>query len=292
MSTRTLEAPPLAQTNAAIDEPRWVRHLLMAVALSFLAIFLLLPLGQVLFSAFAEGTGAWWAAVTDPDSRAAIRMSLLTATLAVAANTLFGLCAAWAIAYFHFPGKRWLVTLIDLPFSVSPVIAGLIFILIFGARGWAGSWLSEHGIRIVFAWPGMVLATTFVTFPFVARTLIPLLQQKGSQHEEAALTLGASGWRMFWQVSLPKMRWALLYGVLLCNARAMGEFGAVSVVSGHIRGRTNTMPLQVELFYNDYRFVAAFALASLLAALALLTMGLKAFLEWRLRGELAATRGH
>lgn len=292
MSTRTLEAPPLAQTNAAIDEPRWVRYLLMAVALSFLAIFLLLPLGQVLFSAFAEGTGAWWAAVTDPDSRAAICMSLLVTSLAVAANTLFGLCAAWAIAYFHFPGKRWLVTLIDLPFSVSPVIAGLIFILIFGARGWAGPWLSEHGIRIVFAWPGMVLATTFVTFPFVARTLIPLLQQKGSQHEEAALTLGASGWRMFWQVSLPKMRWALLYGVLLCNARAMGEFGAVSVVSGHIRGRTNTMPLQVELFYNDYRFVAAFALASLLAALALLTMGLKAFLEWRLRDELAATRGH
>ncbi|MDI3258301.1 MAG: sulfate ABC transporter permease subunit CysW [Sinobacteraceae bacterium] len=292
MSTRTLEAPPLAQTNAAIDEPRWVRHLLMAVALSFLATFLLLPLGQVLFSAFAKGTGAWWAAVTDPDSRAAIRMSLLTATLAVAANTLFGLCAAWAIAYFHFPGKRWLVTLIDLPFSVSPVIAGLIFILIFGARGWAGPWLIEHGIRIVFAWPGMVLATTFVTFPFVARALIPLLQQKGSQHEEAALTLGASGWRMFWQVSLPKMRWALLYGVLLCNARAMGEFGAVSVVSGHIRGRTNTMPLQVELFYNDYRFEAAFALASLLAALALLTMGLKAFLEWHLRDELAATRGH
>jgi sulfate transport system permease protein len=292
MSTRMLTAPPLAQTNVAIEEPRWVRRLLIAVALCFLAVFLLLPLLQVVTAAFSKGLSAWWAALGDPDSRSAIRMTLLSAALAVGANTVFGVSAAWAVGHFEFPGKRFLVTLIDLPFSVSPVISGLVFILIFGARGWAGPWLVEHGVRIVFAWPGLALATAFVTFPFVARVLIPLLQQKGSQQEQAALTLGATGWQMFWHVSLPKMRWALLYGVLLCNARAMGEFGAVSVVSGHIRGRTNTMPLQVELLYNDYQFVAAFALASLLAALALVTLVLKSFLEWHHRAELAATRGH
>jgi sulfate transport system permease protein len=230
----------------------------------------------------------WWAAVSEPDARASIRLTLIVAAISVPLNTIFGIAAAWAVSKFQFRGKAALVALIELPFSVSPVVAGLVFVLLFGAQGWFGPWLAEHDIRIIFALPGLVLATMFVTFPFVARQLIPLMSAQGSADEEAALTLGASGWQTFWRVTLPNIRFGLLYGVLLCNARAMGEFGAVSVVSGHIRGETNTMPLQVEALYNDYDFVAAFAVASLLALLALVTLALKSALEWRYREELAA----
>jgi sulfate/thiosulfate transport system permease protein len=283
---------PLVQTNAAIGEPPLVRWLLIGVTLLFLALFLLLPLLSVFSQALAGGVRAYFAALADADTGSAIRLTLLTAAIAVPLNTAFGVAAAWAIAKFNFPGKGVLITLIDLPFSVSPVIAGLVFILIFGSHGWLGPWLSAHGVKIVFATPGIVLATVFVTFPFVARELIPLMQAQGRDEEHAALTLGAGGWSTFWHVTLPNIRWGLLYGVLLCNARAMGEFGAVSVVSGHVRGHTNTMPLQVEILYNDYQFVAAFAVASLLALLAFVTLGLKSFLEWRHGGELAAVRGH
>jgi sulfate transport system permease protein len=283
---------PLVQTNAAIGEPRLVRWLLIAATLLFLGVFLLLPLLAVFTQALAGGLKACLAAMLDPDALASIRLTLLTAAVAVPLNTVFGVAAAWAIARFQFRGKNFLITLIDLPFSVSPVIAGLVYILIFGSRGWLGPWLSDHGIRVVFAAPGIILATVFVTFPFVARELIPLMQSQGSDEEHAALTLGARGWSTFWHVTLPNIRWGLLYGILLCNARAMGEFGAVSVVSGHIRGQTNTMPLQVEILYNDYQFVAAFAVASLLALLAFVTMGLKSFLEWRHGDELKAVRGH
>src|SRR3954468_23195576 len=267
---------------------RLARVALLTVTLSFLGLFLLLPLLSVFVEALRGGVGAYLESVTQPDALAAIRLTLLVAAIAVPVNVAFGLAAAWAVAKFDFPGKSILVTFIDLPFSVSPVVSGLIYVLLFGAQGWFGPWLAEHDIRIIFALPGLVLATVFVTFPFVARQLIPLMASQGRADEEAALTLGASGWQSFWHVTLPNIRFALLYGVLLCNARAMGEFGAVSVVSGHIRGETNTMPLQVEALYNDYDFVAAFAVASLLTLLALVTLTLKSGLEWRHRDEIAA----
>ncbi|MFD2233900.1 sulfate ABC transporter permease subunit CysW [Phaeospirillum tilakii] len=264
--------------------------LLIALALGFLALFLVLPLAAVLTQAFAKGAGAYLAALTQPDAWAAIRLTLLVAAVAVPVNLAFGLVAAWAIAKFDFRGKSLLISLIDLPFSVSPVISGLVFVLLFGLQGWFGEALRDHGVRILFAVPGIVLATMFVTFPFVARELIPLMEEQGREEEEAALVLGAGGLRTFWSVTLPNVKWGLLHGVLLCNARAMGEFGAVSVVSGHIRGLTNTMPLHVEILYNEYDFVGAFAVASLLALLAVLTLVVKAGLEWRLRDEIAALR--
>ena len=276
----------------ATTEPRGVRALLIALALAFLAFFLFLPLIAVFAEAFDQGVGAWWAALIDPDARSAIKLTLLIAAIAVPLNLVFGVAAAWAIAKHQFRGKHLLLTLIDLPFSVSPVVSGLIYVLVFGAQGWLGPWLAEHGIRIIFAVPGLVLATIFVTFPFVARELIPLMAEQGTDDEQAALTLGASGWQTFCRVTLPNIKWGLLYGVLLCNARAMGEFGAVSVVSGHIRGLTNTMPLHVEILYNEYNFVAAFAVASLLACLALLTLTLKSLLEWRYGSHLSARRRH
>ena len=258
----------------------------------YVAVMLLLPLGAVLTEALKKGWDAWWVAISDPDARSSIKLTLLVAAIAVPLNTIFGVAAAWAISKFDFPGKTPLVAFIELPFSVSPVVSGLVFVLIFGAQGWLGPWLQDHDIHIIFALPGLVLATVFVTFPFVARQLIPLMTAQGRAAEEAALTLGASGWQTFWHVTLPNIRFGLLYGVLLCNARAMGEFGAVSVVSGHIRGKTNTMPLQVEALYNDYNFVAAFAVASLLTLLAIVTLALKSALEWRRRDQLAAAGGH
>ena len=271
-----------------LREPVAVKAVLIATAVAYVLLMLLFPLGAVLTEAFRKGWDAWAAAISEPDARSAIRLTLLVAAISVPLNTIFGIAAAWAITKFDFRGKTALITLIDLPFSVSPVVSGLVFVLLFGAAGWFGPWLDERGIRIVFALPGLVLATMFVTFPFVARQLIPLMTLQGRAEEEAALTLGASGFQTFWRVTLPNIRFGLLYGVLLCNARAMGEFGAVSVVSGHIRGETNTMPLQVEALYNDYDFVAAFALASLLTLLAVVTLGLKSALEWRHRSELAA----
>jgi len=269
------------QIQHATDDPRWVRYTLISVSLSFILLFLFLPLGLVISKAFASGWQAYWDALSEPDAQAAIRLTVLAAFITVPLNTIFGLASAWAITRFEFPGKSLLTTLIDLPFSVSPVISGVIFVLLFGAQGWFGEWLIDHDIKIIFAVPGIVLATLFVTFPFVARELIPLMQEMGSEEEEAALSLGASGWTTFIKVSLPNIKWALLYGVLLCNARAMGEFGAVSVVSGHIRGLTNTLPLHVETSYNEYNSVAAFAGASILAGLAIVTLVLKSFLEWK-----------
>nr|WP_211234501.1 sulfate ABC transporter permease subunit CysW [Solimonas soli] len=283
---------PLMRRNAAVTEVPWVRWTLILAALLFLLGFLFLPLIAVFVEALRNGFAAYFAAITEPDAWSAIRLTLLTAAIAVPLNLVFGVSAAWAITKFDFRGKSFLITLIDLPFSVSPVVAGLIYILIFGAHGWAGPWLMDHGIKVAFAAPGIVLATIFVTFPFIARELIPLMQEQGTEYEQAALSLGASGWQTFWRVTLPNIRWGLLYGVLLCNARAMGEFGAVSVISGHIRGQTNTMPLHVEILYNEYQFSAAFAVASLLALLALLTLGLKAWLEWRHGEELSASRKH
>ena len=275
-------------TAAGLREPKAVKALLIAAAVAYVLIMLVLPLGTVLIEALKEGWAAWWTSIGDPDARASIELTLLVAAIAVPLNTIFGVAAAWAISKFDFPGKAVLVAFIELPFSVSPVVSGLVFVLIFGAQGWVGPWLADRDIHIIFALPGLVLATLFVTFPFVARQLIPLMTAQGRADEEAALTLGASGWQTFWHVTLPNIRFALLYGVLLCNARAMGEFGAVSVVSGHIRGKTNTMPLQVEALYNDYSFVAAFAVASLLALLALVTLALKSLLEWRHRDSIAA----
>ena len=272
-------------TPAATTEPLWVRIVLISIAVSFAALFLLAPLAVVFSEALRKGWSAYLAAIVDEDVRSAIRLTLMTAAIAVPANLVFGVAASWAITKFEFFGKNFLLTLIDLPFSVSPVISGLIYVLLFGAHGWFGAWLMEHDIQILFAVPGIVLATVFVTFPFVARELIPLMQSQGTEEEEAALVLGASGWRTFWHVTLPNIKWGLLYGVILCNARAMGEFGAVSVVSGHIRGETNTMPLQVEILYNEYNFTAAFAVASLLALLALATLALKTFVEWRAGAE-------
>jgi sulfate transport system permease protein len=270
------------------SEPASVQWLLIAGVAIYLGFFLVLPLVAVFIEALRAGLGAYFAALAEPDAIAAMQLTLLIAVIAVPANLVFGVAAAWAIARFEFPGKSLLNTLIDLPFSVSPVISGLVFVLLFGAQGLLGPWLAEHDIQIIFAVPGIVLATIFVTFPFVARELIPLMQEQGSSDEEAALSLGASSFSMFLKVTLPNIKWGLLYGVLLCNARAMGEFGAVSVVSGHIRGETNTMPLHVEILYNEYAFAAAFAVASLLASLALVTLALKSFLEWRHGDELAA----
>ena len=274
-----------AYVPAATVEPVWVRALLIGIALAFLTLFLFIPLIAVFTEALKKGWDAYVAAIVEPDAISAIKLTLITAAIAVPLNLVFGVAAAWAIAKFDFRGKNVLLTLIDLPFSVSPVISGLIYVLLFGAQGWFGDWLRAHDIKILFAVPGIVLATIFVTFPFVARELIPLMQSQGTEEEEAALVLGASGWRTFWHVTLPNIKWGLLYGVILCNARAMGEFGAVSVVSGHIRGETNTMPLQVEILYNEYNFAAAFAVASLLALLALVTLALKTFVEWRAAGS-------
>jgi sulfate transport system permease protein len=270
-----------AQRRRAVSEPGLVKWGLLAVALIYLVLFLVLPLASVYAQALADGFGHFFAAILDPDALAAVRLTLLVAAIAVPLNLVFGLAAAWTVAKFDFRGKSILITLIDLPFSVSPVVSGLIYVLMFGAQGWLGPWLRAHDIQIIFNVSGIVLATIFVTFPFVARELIPLMQQQGSEEEEAAIVLGASGWQTFWRVTLPNVKWGLLYGVLLCNARAMGEFGAVSVVSGHIRGETLTMPLQVEMLYNDYDFVGAFAVASLLSLLALVTLTLKSLLEWR-----------
>ena len=275
-----------AQTGAhagPIAEPKVVRWLLTTVALAFLTLFLVLPLVVVFSQAFAHGVRTYAQALVDPDALAAIRLTLIAALIAVVLNLSFGVAAAWAIAKFRFPGRSVLITLIDLPFAVSPVIAGMLFVLLFGAQGWLGPWLAERDVRIIFAMPGIVLATLFVTFPFVARELIPLMEEQGTEDEEAALVLGAGGWQTFWRVTLPNIRWGLLYGLILCNARAMGEFGAVSVVSGHIRGATNTMPLHIEILYNEYEFAAAFAVSSLLALLALVTLVVKTIAEWRLR---------
>lgn len=270
-----------ASTPRSTVESGLVRWGLTAAALAFLAIFLALPLAAVFVQALEKGVQTYLAAIREPDAMAAIRLTLLTAAISVPLNLLFGVVAAWGIAKFNFVGKNLLITLIDLPFSVSPVISGLIYVLLFGLQGWFGPWLESHDVKIIFAAPGIILATIFVTFPFVARELIPLMEAQGSDEEQAALTLGASGWQTFCRVTLPNIKWGLLYGVILCNARAMGEFGAVSVVSGHIRGMTNTVPLHVEILYNEYNFVAAFAVASLLALLALVTLALKSLVEWK-----------
>ncbi len=274
-------AAPRVEARRLAPSARLVRVALVGVSLAFLGLLLAAPLGAVLAQALARGWEAYAGSFADPDTRAAIRLTLLTAAIVVPVNTVFGICAAWAIAKFEFRGKSLLITLIDLPFAVSPVIAGLVFVLLFGAQGWFGPWLQERDVSIIFAVPGIVLATLFITFPYVARELIPLMQQQGSDEEEAAITLGANAWITFLRVTLPKIRWGLLYGIILCNARAMGEFGAVSVVSGHIRGLTTTMPLQVEILYNEYNFVGAFAVASLLALLAIFTLILKSVVEWR-----------
>lgn len=279
---------PAAPINAT-GEPAWVRWLICTVSLTFLGVFLVIPLAAVFTEAFRKGVGAYLESFENRDALAAIKLTLLVAGIAVPLNIVFGLAASWAIAKFDFRGKSILITLIDLPFAVSPVISGLIYVLLFGLQGWLGPWLAAHHIQIIFAVPGIVLATVFVTFPFVARELIPLMQEQGAEEEEAALVLGAGGWQTFRRVTLPNVKWGLLYGVILCNARAMGEFGAVSVVSGHLRGRTNTMPLQVEILYNEYNFVAAFAVASLLAVLALMTLVLKAMVQWRTREESQET---
>jgi sulfate transport system permease protein len=269
------------ESKAATRESAVVKWVIVGVSLAFFAVFLLMPLVAVLVEALRKGWGTYVSALTDPDALSAVKLTLLAAVIAVPLNLVFGVAAAWSIAKFEFRGKHFLITLIDLPFSVSPVIAGLIYVLMFGAQGWLGPWLSEHDIRIIFAVPGIVLATVFVTFPFVARELIPLMEAQGKEEEEAAVVLGANGWQTFWYVTLPNIKWGLMYGVILTNARAMGEFGAVSVVSGHIRGETNTLPLHVEILYNEYQFAAAFAVASLLAMLALVTLGIKTWVEHR-----------
>ena len=278
--------------RGALEDGKFVRYALIATALVFIGLFLVLPIVVVFAEALRRGWMAYAAAITEPDALSAIRLTLLVAAIAVVLNLVFGVTAAWAIAKFQFRGKSFLTTLIDLPFSVSPVIAGLVYVLLFGAHGWFGPALDSAGIQIIFAVPGLVLATMFVTFPFVARELIPLMQEQGCEEEEAAISLGATGWQAFFRVTLPNVKWGLLYGVLLCNARAMGEFGAVSVVSGHIRGQTVTMPLHVEILYNEYNLVAAFAVASLLAGLALVTLAIKSGLEWRFGAGIAAGRGH
>jgi sulfate/thiosulfate transport system permease protein len=280
---------PAATAGAAraTTERTWVRWTLIGIAVAFLATFLFLPLAIVFSSALAKGFSVYFAAVREPDALAAIKLTLIAAGISVPLNLIFGVAAAWAIGKFDFVGKSLLITLIDLPFSVSPVVSGLIYVLIFGLQGLLGPWLAAHDIKIIFAVPGIVLATMFVTFPFVARELIPLVEAQGTEEEEAALTLGASGWQTFWRVTLPNIKWGLLYGVILCNARAMGEFGAVSVVSGHIRGRTNTMPLHIEILYNEYQFAPAFAVASLLALLALATLFAKSIVEWKARQHSA-----
>ena len=277
---------PSRRAHSGTTEPTWVRWLLLTIALGFMFLFLVLPLAAVFTEALRKGVDAYLEALKEPDAWSAIRLTLLTAAIAVPLNLVFGISAAWAIAKYEFRGKAFLTTLVDLPFSVSPVVAGLIYVLVFGAQGWFGPWLSEHDIKIIFAVPGIVLATVFVTFPFIARELIPLMQAQGTEEEQAAIVLGATGWQTFWRVTLPNIKWGLIYGVILCNARAMGEFGAVSVVSGHIRGQTNTMPLHVEILYNEYQSVASFAVASLLALLALVTLVIKSVVEWHHEREM------
>jgi sulfate transport system permease protein len=286
--SRAGRAPGNSATSRATSEPALVRWLLIGIALLFLVVFLFFPLGVVFITALGDGIHVYFHTFRDPDTLSAIRLTLLAAGIAVPLNVIFGIAAAWAIGKFDFFGKSFLITLIDLPFSVSPVVSGLIYVLLFGLQGLLGPWLIGHGIRIIFAVPGIVLATIFVTFPFVARELLPMVQAQGNDEEEAALTLGASGWQTFFRVTLPNVKWALVYGVILCNARAMGEFGAVSVVSGHIRGLTDTMPLHIEVLYNDYQFVPAFAVASLLALLALVTLIVKSVVEWKSSQQLEA----
>lgn len=277
-----------ALMRRSTTEPRWVQWTLIGISWVFMTVFLFVPLASVFVEALAKGWALAFEAITEPDALAAVRLTLLAAAISVPLNLVFGVAAAWLIAKFDFHGKSVLLTLIDLPFSVSPVIAGLIFVLVFGLQGWLGEWLVAHDVRVIFAVPGIVMATIFITFPFIARELIPLMQVQGIEQEEAARVLGANGWQVFWRVTLPNIRWALLYGVILCNARAMGEFGAVSVVSGHIRGQTNTMPLHIEIAYNEYQFVAAFAVASLLAALALVSLLAKYLVEQRVKREMQA----
>jgi sulfate transport system permease protein len=288
MATVTTQAPSIPRHNSNTTESRRVQVLFVSLALAFMLLFVLLPLIAVFAEAFRKGVALYFEALREPDALAAIKLTLLIAAISVPLNLVFGVAAAWAIAKFEFRGKQLLISFIDLPFSVSPVVAGLIYVLVFGAHGWFGPWLQANDIKIIFAVPGIVLATVFVTFPFVARELIPLMQAQGSEEEVAARVLGASGWQIFWRVTLPNIKWGLLYGVILCNARAMGEFGAVSVVSGHIRGLTNTIPLHVEILYNEYNFVAAFACASLLAFLALVTLVLKSWIEMRSAKEFQA----
>jgi len=289
MSHVRLSAPKVTTRRISTTEAPWVQWTLIALALGFMALFLVMPLLAVFVEALRKGGEAYLEALKEPDAWSAIRLTLLIAAITVPLNLVFGIAAAWCIAKYEFKGKAFLTTLVDLPFSVSPVVAGLIYVLVFGAQGWFGPWLVAHDIKIIFALPGMVLATVFVTFPFIARELIPLMQSQGNEEEQAAIVLGASGWQTFWYVTLPNIKWGLIYGVILCNARAMGEFGAVSVVSGHIRGQTNTMPLHVEVLYNEYQSVAAFAVASLLALLAVVTLVIKSVAEWQHEQELKAT---
>jgi sulfate transport system permease protein len=277
------------KVQAGTTEARWIRYSLIGLALTFMFLFLVLPLAAVFTEALRKGLDAYLEALKEPDAWSAIRLTLITAAIAVPMNLVFGVAAAWAIAKYEFKGKSVLTTLVDLPFSVSPVVAGLIYVLMFGAQGWFGPWLQAHDIKIIFAVPGIILATVFVTFPFIARELIPLMQAQGNDEEQAAIVLGATGWQTFWYVTLPNIKWGLIYGVILCNARAMGEFGAVSVVSGHIRGQTNTMPLHVEILYNEYQSVAAFAVASLLALLALVTLLIKSVIEWQHEKDMKAS---
>lgn len=296
MNTAVLKAPARAGTpprvlRAATGEAPWVRRTLIGLALAFMTLFLFVPLATVFYEALKKGWDVYLAAIVEPDALSAIQLTLIAAAISVPLNLAFGVAAAWAIAKFEFRGKQVLLTLIDLPFSVSPVIAGLIYVLVFGLQGWFGHWLQANDMKVIFAVPGIVLATVFVTFPFIARELIPLMQAQGIEQEEAARVLGAGGWQIFWRVTLPNVKWALLYGVILCNARAMGEFGAVSVVSGHIRGQTNTMPLHIEIVYNEYQFAAAFAVASLLALLALVTLVLKYIVEQRVKGQKREAHG-
>ena len=290
-TTITFPLSPAARKERATQEPAWVRWSLIGLALMFLTLFLFIPLISVFYEALKKGSDVYLAAITHPDALSAIKLTLTVAAIAVPLNLVFGVAAAWAIAKFEFRGKNLLITLIDLPFSVSPVVSGLIYVLVFGLQGWLGPWLAEHDLKIIFAVPGIVLATVFVTVPFIARELIPLMQAQGTEEEEAAVVLGASGWQTFYHVTLPNIKWGLLYGAILCNARAMGEFGAVSVVSGHIRGSTNTLPLHVEILYNEYNFAAAFAVTSLLALLALVTLALKTLIEARNK-QHQKQRGH
>jgi sulfate transport system permease protein len=285
-----MSTPVVRRAEAGTTEAAWVRYTLIGISLIFLFLFLVLPLAAVFAEALRKGFDAYWQALKEPDAWSAISLTLITALIAVPLNLVFGIAAAWCIAKYEFKGKSVLTTLVDLPFSVSPVVAGLVYVLMFGAQGWFGPWLQAHDLKVIFAVPGIVLATIFVTFPFIARELIPLMQAQGNDEEQAAIVLGATGWQTFWYVTLPNIKWGLIYGVILCNARAMGEFGAVSVVSGHIRGQTNTMPLHVEILYNEYQSVAAFAVASLLALLALVTLVIKSVAEWRHEREMKAIR--
>ncbi len=290
VSAPGLRSPSYFEARAATRDPKWVKWTLVTLGVAYFALFLLLPLITVFYEALRKGWDVYASAIVEPDAWSAIKLTLTAAAIAVPLNLVFGLAAAWAIAKFEFRGKQFLITLIDLPFSVSPVVAGLIYVLVFGSHGWFGSWLRDNDIKVIFAVPGIVLATVFVTVPFIARELIPLMQAQGKEEEEAAIVLGASGWRVFAQITLPNIKWGLIYGVILCNARAMGEFGAVSVVSGHIRGLTNTMPLHIEILYNEYQFAASFAVASLLALLALVTLVIKTFVEWQQAKAIATSQ--